>query len=99
MAGIDVKQNDDAVSFEVRVIPRSSRSEIVGEFNGALKVRLAAPPVEGAANDELVRLLAKEICVSRSDVEIVSGHSSRTKRVRVKNSDVGRIGTILKPKS
>ncbi|MGH9942071.1 MAG: DUF167 domain-containing protein [Pyrinomonadaceae bacterium] len=68
-----------ALAFEVRVVPRASKSEIVGEYDGALKVRVAAPPVDGAANAELVRTLAKALNVSPRAVEIVSGHASKTK--------------------
>lgn len=69
--------------IKVQVVPRASRSEIIGEHNGALRVRVAAPPVEGAANDELVRLIAKTIKVPRSCVEVTSGQSSRFKRLRI----------------
>ena len=48
----------DELLFKVQVVPRASRSEIVGEHNGALKIRLAAPPVDGAANEELISVVA-----------------------------------------
>ncbi len=57
----------------VRVVPRASKSEIVGMQEGVLKVRIASPPVDGAANAELVRVLAKHLGVARSTVAIVSG--------------------------
>jgi len=86
------------VTFEVRVIPRSSKSEIVGEHNGALKIKLKSPPVDGAANEELVKLLAKEFEVSKSEIDIVSGRSSKTKQVRIRTT-TDRINAILKGKS
>jgi uncharacterized protein len=67
----------------VQVVPRASRSEIVGEHDGSLRVRLAAPPVDGAANKELIRILAKALNVPRSAVTIVSGETSRSKQVSV----------------
>ena len=67
----------------MQVVPRSSRSEVVGEHNGALRVRLAAPPVDGAANDELIHVLAKTFKVPRSAVTILSGHSGRLKQVSI----------------
>lgn len=67
------------------MITRASISEIVGEHDGALRVRIAAPPVDGAANAELKKLLAKRFGVSRSDVEISSGETSRSKRIRILN--------------
>ncbi|MFT3743468.1 MAG: DUF167 domain-containing protein [Pyrinomonadaceae bacterium] len=80
---IDFSEQNDAVSFSVRVIPRSSKSEIAGEHDGSLKVRISAPPVDGAANAEIVRLFAKLLGVSKSSVEIVSGETSKNKRIRV----------------
>ena len=77
----------DAITFQVRVVPRASRSEIAGEHDGALRVRVTAPPVDGAANEELVRLLARELKVRAGAVEIVSGHSSRNKSVLVRGAD------------
>lgn len=76
-------EKDESVTFQVRVVPRASRSEIVGEHDGALRIRLAAPPVDGAANEELVRLLARALGVSRSAIEITTGHSSKLKTVKV----------------
>jgi len=67
----------------VHVQPRASRSEVVGTFGAALKVRLLAPPVDGAANDALVALLARELGVSRRDVGLVQGATSRAKVVEV----------------
>lgn len=69
--------------FNVRVVPRASKSEIVGEMDGALKVRIASPPVDGAANEELIKILSKKFGVVRSAVEILSGHASKQKQVRV----------------
>ena len=71
------------VRFDVRVQPRASRSEVVGEQEGALRVRLAAPPVDGAANEALVELLADVLDVAKRDVRIVSGATSRRKVVEV----------------
>ena len=84
---VDFTEKDGAVTFQVRVIPRSSRSEIVGEYDGALKVKLNAPPVDGAANAELIKLLAKEFGVSKSQVEILSGNTSKLKQIKVSGAD------------
>ena len=80
---IDYTEKDGRLTFKVRVVPRASRSEIVGEHDGCLRVRVAAPPVEGAANEELVRTLAEALEVSRNAIEIVAGHTSKLKTVRV----------------
>ena len=76
-------EKDGSLTLKVQVVPRASRSEIVGEHDGALRVRLAAPPVDGEANQELARILARVFAVSRSAIEIKSGHASKTKQVRM----------------
>jgi uncharacterized protein (TIGR00251 family) len=81
-------QDGDALVFTVRVVPRASRSEIAGEHDGALRVRVAAPPVEGAANVELVRTLSRAFKVPSSAVLITSGHSSKVKQLRVSGAAV-----------
>ncbi|HSG81812.1 MAG TPA: DUF167 domain-containing protein [Gemmatimonadota bacterium] len=71
------------VRFAVRVQPRASRTEIVGKHGDALKVRIAAPPVEGAANSELIAFLAKRLGIPKSAVQIVGGTQGRDKLVEV----------------
>lgn len=79
------------VRFPVRVQPRASRTEVAGTQQGALKVRLQAPPVDGAANEALVEFLADSLGVPRRMVQIVSGASSRTKLVEVAGIDAGAV--------
>ena len=69
--------------LELLVQPRASRTRVVGEHDGRLKVQLAAPPVEGEANAALVQFLADALAVRRADVEIVRGDTGRRKTVRV----------------
>jgi uncharacterized protein len=71
------------VILSVRVIPRSPRSKIDGRRGDALLVRLAAPPVDGAANAALIELLAHEFERPRRDIRILAGHASRDKRVEI----------------
>ncbi|MGA9524281.1 MAG: DUF167 domain-containing protein [Myxococcaceae bacterium] len=71
------------VELAVLVQPRASRSRVVGEHDGMLKIQLAAPPVDGEANSELVALLARLLGVPKRLVTLVSGETSRRKRVRV----------------
>jgi uncharacterized protein (TIGR00251 family) len=80
---LTVRGGDSGVRFAVRVQPRASRSEIVGVHGDAMKIRLSAPPVDGAANDALVELVADALGVSRRAVRIVAGESSRSKTVEV----------------
>jgi hypothetical protein len=67
----------------VRIQPRASKNGIVVQSDGSLKIRLTAPPVDGAANEALIAFLAKVLQVSKSQVEIVSGHTARDKRLRI----------------
>ncbi len=73
----------DALVLALRVQPRASRDEVLGPQGERLKVRITAPPVEGAANAHLVRFLAAELGVPPSRVEVVAGLAGREKRVRV----------------
>ena len=75
------------MDLEIKVIPRAGRSGFGGLRDGALLVRLAAAPVGGAANDELIALLAKTLRIPRRAIMIVSGERSRSKRVRIAGID------------
>ena len=80
---LTVRETDRGVAFRIRVLPRSSKCELAGLHGDALKIRITAPPVEGAANAHLVRFLAEEFGVPASRVEVIAGHAGREKRVRV----------------
>jgi len=84
------------IVFNVCIVPRASRSEIVGEHYKSLKVKIAAPPVDGAANAELIKVLAKHLKVAKSCVEIIAGESSKNKRVRVTGADEAVVGALLR---
>jgi uncharacterized protein (TIGR00251 family) len=92
---IDYAEKDGSLTFKVQVVPRASRSEIVGEHNGALRIRLAAPPVDGAANEELVRILARAFGVARGFVAITAGHTSKNKQVRVSGVSAAALNALL----
>jgi len=83
MSELRIREQDGAVTFEVRVAPRASRNRVIGIQDGALKVALTAPPVDGAANEALRKLLAKALGVAKSEVEILRGDRSRIKLLRV----------------
>lgn len=72
-----------AKDFLIKVIPRSSRNEIVEEANNYLKIKLTASPTKGQANNELVKLLAKKYDVAKSQIEIIKGLTSKDKLVRI----------------
>lgn len=69
--------------LKVYLQPKASKNEIVGPYRDGMKVRVTAAPVEGKANEALLRLLAKELGVTPSSLEIVRGHRSREKIIRI----------------
>lgn len=73
----------DPVILDIHVQPRASRTEVAGRHGDAIKVRLRAPPVEGAANEELLRYLSERLGVPRAALAIVTGHAGRRKRVAI----------------
>jgi len=81
---LEIREQDGAVIVPVRVQPRASKDEITGEMNGALKVRLRAPAVEGRANEALIEFLAQLLKKPKSAVRILSGDRSRTKRIEIR---------------
>ena len=82
-----IQATPEGVIISVRVIPRAGKSGVAGTRGGALLVRLTAPPVEGAANAELIEVLASALGVPKRRVSIVSGEHARQKRVRVAGID------------
>jgi hypothetical protein len=85
------------VELELLVVPRASRTRVVGEHDGRLKVQVAAPPVEGEANAALVDFLAGALGVRRADVTVAAGEGGRRKRVRVAGVDAARARAALLP--
>lgn len=94
---IEIEERDGAAIFGVRVTPRASRDAMEGEHQGALKVRLTAPPVEDRANDALRRLLAERLNVPVSAVRIVSGARSRNKRVSIRGVARAQVICLSEP--
>lgn len=102
MAMVKLTATADAITFAVRVQPRAAHSRVAGELEGALKVRLTAPPVDGAANEELLRLLAQLFNVPHAAVDLISGATNKNKIVRVRGINQAdaedKICTALKGK-
>jgi hypothetical protein len=80
---------EGGVEIDVLVVPRASRTKVVGEHEGRLKVQLSAPPVDGAANAALIELFTDVFGVKKRSVEIVSGETGRRKRVRIAGIGLG----------
>ncbi len=87
--------NDDLI-LSIRVQPKASRDEIVGVYGDQLKIRLTAPPVDGKANQHLLRFLANYCKVPRARVELISGQTARTKRVRIRRPNC--LPDVVSPK-
>ena len=94
MSTVTVEARDGGVRFSVRVQPRASRTEIAGVQQGAIKVRLQAPPVDGAANEALVEFLADVFDVPRRMIRIVSGDTSRSKVVEVLGVGIAAVARV-----
>ena len=92
---IRYSQQGRTLTFAVRVVPRASRSEIGGEHDGALRVRIAAPPVDGAGNRELIRVIAKALKVPQHAVEIIAGTNSKNKTVKVQGVDAAMLERLI----
>jgi uncharacterized protein len=80
----------------IRVIPRASKTKITGERDGALVIRVAAPPVEGAANDALVDFFAKALRLPRGAIAIVAGEHSRLKRLSISGATLDEIRALAR---
>jgi uncharacterized protein (TIGR00251 family) len=93
---MNVGEKNGAITFDLRVVTRASRSEIIGSYDGALKIRIASPPIGGAANVELIKLLAKKLCIAKSDISIVAGETSKNKRVQINNLSRTRFDALIK---
>lgn len=74
----------EGIIIRVKVIPRSSKMEIVGLEGNTIKIKLTAPPVEGAANEQLIELLSETLDIKKGNIEIVKGDSCKYKTVKIK---------------
>ena len=92
---IPLADTSAGVTFAVRVVPRAGRTAVAGTRGDALLVRLAAAPVDGAANDALVACLASILDRPKRDVTIVSGHTSRDKRIAVAGMSAAQVTARL----
>ena len=92
---MEITQHATGASFAIRVTPRASRDAIEGEYQGALKIRLTAPPVDDRANDALRRFLAATLKAPLSAVKIVAGEKSRTKRVLIEGITAAQVQALF----
>lgn len=83
------------VELSVLVQPRASRTRVLGEHDGLLKIQLAAPPVDGEANAALVEFLAKLLGVPRRQVSLIAGDASRRKRVALQGVEIAQVEAVM----
>ena len=93
---VELRERNGSVTLRVRVQPRAARTEVTGEQAGAIKLKITAPPVDGKANEECMRFLAKLLGVSAGSVEIIAGDSSRDKIIRIHNISADRVREALR---
>ena len=90
------REDTAGVAFTVRVVPRASRSEVIGLQDGVLRIRIAAPPVNGAANRELVKFLSKKLKVPQAAITLITGNNSKNKALRITNPSATTLDELSK---
>jgi len=75
--------SEDYVNIQVQIQPRFSKDQIVGLHDGRLKITISAPPIDGKANESLIEFLAKTFKVSKSNIDILKGHTSKLKTIKL----------------
>lgn len=92
---MEIKRDGNGVVFRIKVQPRASKNGLAGVMEDVLKVRLTAPPVDGAANEACCRFLAEIFDVAKSNIEILSGHTGRNKLIRVDGVTIDQARAVL----
>lgn len=92
---LNIQQKEDGVTIECYVSPRAGKSRIKGERNGALAIALAAPPVEGRANEELIRFMAETLSVPSSRISVLRGQTGRTKLLFIQGAGKNEVLKLL----
>jgi len=97
---LDIKKTDSGIRFKIYVQPKASRNTVVGLHDDALKIRLTAPPVDGAANKLCIKFLSKITGIPKAAIRIASGQTSRTKHILIQccNGNPGREEAVEKIK-
>lgn len=90
-----IRETAQGTTLEVTIQPRASRTELAGVYEGMLKVRLTAPPVEGEANRECLKFLAKLLDLPKSRLEMIQGHKSRRKTILIRDMAAKDLHSLL----
>jgi uncharacterized protein (TIGR00251 family) len=94
-----IRQTTNGILLRLRIVPRASRTEIAGTQGGMVRIRLAAVPVDGAANEALIRFLAERIGVPRSAVRVASGQTTRSKVVEISGASLEQVQLGMRAES
>lgn len=92
---IELTVEDGAVLVPVKAVPGASRTRIMGEWDGRLKVAVAAPPEKGKANKAIVQVLADALGIPRRDIEVIAGHANPLKTIRIDRAAVDAVRAVL----
>ena len=96
---IRIEDKGGAAEFEVKVVPGSSRTALAGEYDGRMRINVAAPPERGKANRALIKFLAETLALRKNDITIVKGENAPLKRLRVRGVSAraltGRLANLL----
>ena len=100
LKNLNITDASRGAAFTVKIVPKATKTEIVGiQEDGTIKIRLMSPPVEGQANEELIKFLAEFFNVQKTDIEIVAGLDSRKKLVSVLNVKAEDVDRLVKAKT
>lgn len=92
---VGLTQADEGVFVDIHVQPNAKRDSIVGPYNGRIKIALAAPPVDGKANDKLIAFLSKSVRLPKSRLQLVRGTTSRDKRVLISGAKLSDLPALM----
>jgi len=93
---LEIRAHESGVTFPVIVQPRSKKNRVVGFSEGALKVKVTAPPVEGAANEALIKLISQTLRIRKSNIEILKMKTSRRKLIHCKGISMNEMKSFIK---
>ena len=96
---LDIVTTNSGVILSIRTQPGSSKNRIIGEYGGRLKLAVTAAPEKGKANKAVIELLAETLHINESSIQIISGESSRDKRLMIEGLTPENIKSLLNPQS
>ena len=83
--------------LQLRIVPNAKRNEVIGEYGDAVKIKVAAPALEGKANEALLEFIAEKLHVHRRDITLITGEKSRDKRIEIASLDAAEARARLLP--